>query len=80
MRIYPMVPKLQIFKVILLKFEYTIRSQWLYSFSFPNISSRPITFSNFFFKKVGLFPAFLIYFRLFNTVDNKQVNKQMFNK
>ena len=36
------------------------------------------TFRTFF--KVGHPWPLLIYFRLFNTVDNKQVNKQMFNK
>ena len=30
--------------------------------------------------KSGQFPASFIYFRLFNTVHNKQVKKQMFNK
>ena len=30
------------------------------------------------FKKVGHSRPLLIYFRLFNTVDNKQVNQQMF--
>ena len=31
------------------------------------------------FFKTGPFPASFYLFRLFNTVDNKQVNKQMFN-
>ena len=31
------------------------------------------------FLKVGHSRPLLIYFRLFNTVDNKLVNKQMFN-
>ena len=37
--------------------------------------------SMFFFKKIKwAIPGLFIYFRLFNTVDNKQVKKQMFNK
>ena len=34
---------------------------------------------DFFLKKVGHSRLLFIYFRLFITVDNKQVNKQMFN-
>ena len=33
----------------------------------------------FFLKKVGQSRPLFIYFLRFNTVDNKQVNKQMFN-
>ena len=45
---------------------------------------RQVTFISkiklFSFLKVGHSRLLFIYFRLFNTVDNKQVKKQMFNK
>ena len=55
-------------------------SLFLSSFLLFTLSPLFLSLNIYFFFKSGPFPASFNYFHLFNTADNKQVNKQIFNK